>query len=310
MSMTAALGVLIVLFLALSGCASLNAEKIAPPIGEFVETGAARMHALLMGPEDAAAPPVVLIHGASVNLRDMKIALGDPLSKERRVLMIDRPGRGYSERDDNGYRLASQAEAIHGVVRAYGLEDYIVVGQSFGGAVALNYALQYQDEMAGLVLLAPVSHEWPGGVDWYNNVSETPVLGFFLRRLIIPAYGSLAGRDVTDGSFAPNEPPENYYARAGVPLLFRPRDFKANAADIAHLKDEIRKQEDRYGEISVPTAIAAGEADDTVSPRIHAQPLARQIDGATLTMFPDTGHALHHARTEEIVEMIEAVASR
>ncbi|MEZ5892283.1 MAG: alpha/beta fold hydrolase [Parvularculaceae bacterium] len=58
-----------------------------------------------------------------------------------------------------------------------------MVGQSLGGAVALAYALDYQDEMSGLVLLAPVSHEWPGDVAWYNKASGCRVAGFLPPRV-------------------------------------------------------------------------------------------------------------------------------
>lgn len=297
-----------VMLAGLSGCASLNAEKRAPLIGERVDVGGIAMHALTAGPRDSEKPPVVLIHGASVNLRDMKVALGDGLSKDRFVVMVDRPGRGYSERPENAHELKTQAATIKGVVDALGVKNPIIVGQSFGGAVALRYALEYQEEMSGLVLLAPVSHEWPGGVDWHNHAATTPGAGFLFRRLIIPAYGALVAKDAVEASFAPNEPPENYYGRAGVALLFRAGDFKANATDIIHLKDEIRAQQSRYRELAIPVAVATGTSDDTVSPEIHSKTLAEEIDGASLTLFPETGHALHHARSDEIIGLINQIS--
>lgn len=293
----------------LSGCASLNAEKRAPMLGDQIDVDGVRMHVLTQGPRDSAKPPVVLIHGASVNLRDMKIALGDELAADRFVVMIDRPGRGYSERPGEGFRLETQAALIKGAVDALGVERPIIVGQSFGGAVALRYALEYQDTMSGLVLLAPVSHEWPGGVVWYNRAAATPVLGVFFRRLVIPAYGALVAKQAVEASFEPDTPPNDYYERAGVSLLFRARDFKANATDIVHLKDEIRAQQTRYDAIELPVAIATGTSDSTVSPDIHSKTLAKEINGAGLTLLPDTGHALHHAETEAIVEIINAIVS-
>ena len=292
---------------AVSGCASWNAERKAPPIGAFIDVDGERAHVLTAGPRDSAKPPVVLIHGASANLRDMAMSLGEPLSEDRFVVMIDRPGRGYSDRPDDGHELGIQARYIHKALEQLNVEKPIIVGQSLGGAVALSYALQYQDDMSGLVLLAPVSHEWPGGVAWYNNVSGWPVLGFLLRRMVIPIYGGLVAESGIEESFAPDTPPENYYERSGLALLFRAKDFKANASDIAHLKDEIKKQQGRYGEIDLPVAILTGTADTTVSPDIHSKTLAKQIDGAALTLLPDTGHALHHAETAQIIEAINAI---
>ncbi len=304
--------VFVVLFLAVagaSGCATWNAERKAPMVGEWVEVEGERIHAFTAGPRDADKPPVVLIHGASANLLDMKMSLGEPLSRDRFVVMVDRPGRGYSERPKHGYALDVQARIIHGVVQSYGLKNPLIVGQSLGGAVALNYALQYQEEMSGLVLLAPVSHQWPGGIAWYNSASQIPVVGFLLRRLVIPVYGQLAAEDGIEETFLPDAAPENYYQRSGLALLFRPGDFKSNASDIAHLKQEIIRQQDRYGELQLPVAIMTGISDTTVSPEIHSKTLATQIDGATLTLFPDTGHALHHSQTEKIIETIDRLSA-
>ena len=298
---------LIVALTGLSGCATWNAEKTAPMLGAKLDINGKKIHVLDIGPRTSQKPTVILIHGASVNLRDMKIALGDTLASDRRVIMVDRLGRGYSDRPSDGWQLDQQAQYIHGVVEALGVENPVIVGQSFGGAVALSYALQYQDEMSGLVLLAAVSHEWPGGVAWYNSVSNIPGAGFLLRRFVIPAYGQFAAEKGVDESFLPDTAPENYSERVGLPLLFRPKDFRSNASDIYHLKDEIKKQQHRYGELSLPVAIVTGISDTTVSPDIHSKTLAMQVEGATLTLLPDTGHALHHSETDQILKVINAI---
>jgi pimeloyl-ACP methyl ester carboxylesterase len=250
----------------------------------------------------------VLIHGTSVNLRDMKLALGDALSTRHRVVIVDRPGRGYSSRPADGWRLKRQAEILHAALGELGVERPVVVGQSLGGAVALAYALEYQDEMTGLVLLAPVSHEWPGGIAWYNRVSQWPIAGALFRRLVLPIYAPLAANSGVANTFAPDAPPEGYAEATGLALLFRPADFKSNAADIARLKPQVAAMSRRYREIRIPTAILAGASDRTVSPHIHARALARDIPGATLQILPETGHALHHAQTARVAAAIESVA--
>ncbi len=303
-----AAGVLLCVVAGLSGCASWNVERRSPPIGAFIEVEGERLHVVDAGPRDSAKPPVIIIHGASVNLRDVKMSLGDRLAEDRRVIMIDRPGRGYSTRPGDGWRLAVQARLIKAVADTLEVEKPIIVGQSLGGAVALSYGLQYQDEMSGLVLLAAVSHEWPGGIAWYNSVSQVPVLGHLLRRLVIPVYGALAAEDGIEESFHPDEAPENYYERSGLALLFRAKDFRSNAADIAHLKAEIIAQQDRYGSLTLPVAIVTGTEDTTVSPDIHSKTLVTEIDGASLTLLPDTGHALHHSETAAILAIIEGLS--
>lgn len=300
---------LFVLFGGLSGCASLNAERIAPPIGRFADIENEKLHYIDTGELGDDRRAIVLIHGASANLRDMEIALLDELSNEFRVLIVDRPGRGYSTRPDDGYQLGVQASLIKKLSDERGLKDPIVLGQSLGGAVALRYALDYPGDLSALVVLAPVSHEWPGGVVWYNSIAPKPVIGHLLRYLVVPLYGQLVAEGSIEESFAPNDAPEDYYRRSGLPLLFRPGDFKSNATDIANLKAEIIAQQDRYGSIKVPTLIITGEDDTTVSPEIHSRTLQTQIPNVEAHYLPDTGHALQHSRAAFIVAEVKDLAA-
>lgn len=296
--------------LVIGGFASWRAERISPPIGTFVEVDGERLHVLDIGPKNAPEIPVVLIHGASVNLRDMQMALGDGLAATRRVLIVDRPGRGYSTRPTDGWRLDRQASLIHDALARLGVERPIVVGQSFGGAVALRYALEFPDDLSGLVLLAAVSHEWPGDVAWYNKASGWPIVGVLLRRLVIPVYAPLAAKRGVIDSFAPDKAPEGYYEKSGLTLLFRAGDFRNNAADLRHLKSQVIAMSGRYGEIDVPAAIVTGAADPTVSPTLHSAALATVLPDAYYEVIPNTGHALHHAQTAKIIDAINLVSRR
>ncbi|MEO1150246.1 MAG: alpha/beta hydrolase [Pseudomonadota bacterium] len=293
---------IILLLTTLAGCSTWQLERAYPPIGAYVQVDETRLHYVDIGPIDSGKPPIVLVHGASANLKDMKVALGDALSADTRVLIFDRPGRGYSTRPDNGHLVAEQARLIHAGLEKLEIEKPIILGQSFGGIVALSYALQYQDEMAGLVLLAPVSHEWPGGVVWYNQASSVPVLGFLLRRAVVPLYGPLVLPASAEGAFWPRKPPEDYLEETGLALLFRPKDFKSNAADIANLKPQIADMVARYDGLTIPTLIYAGTHDVTVSPTIHSYSLDQQLPNSTLILIEEEGHGLHHTSKAEILE--------
>src|SRR6266481_3294033 len=84
-----------------------------PPIGQFVEVEGIRLHYL----EAGQGPPVVLIHGASGNLLDFKLSIFDALAEKHRVIAIDRPGLGYSERPDGPWCGPDcQARLIHDAV--------------------------------------------------------------------------------------------------------------------------------------------------------------------------------------------------
>ena len=100
-------------FAVVSSWAVVAIERANPPKGRFIEVDGGRLHVVELGAADA--PAVVLLHGASGNLGDMRVALGDVLAARYRVILIDRPGHGWSER--HGGRAdaspARQAALLH-----------------------------------------------------------------------------------------------------------------------------------------------------------------------------------------------------
>ena len=133
-------------------------ERSHPPAGRFVEVAGGRLHLVELGLADATV--VVLLHGASGNLADMRVALGDRLAQRYRVILVDRPGHGWSDRPGGSADAspARQAALIHQALDRIGVARAILVGHSWSGALATAYALAYPDAVAGLVLLAPVTH--------------------------------------------------------------------------------------------------------------------------------------------------------
>jgi len=73
-------------------------QRNYPQQGKSVEVSGATLNVIDLGPRDASGPPIVLIHGASSNLRTMQQPLGDRLVGRHRVILIDRPGHGWSTR--------------------------------------------------------------------------------------------------------------------------------------------------------------------------------------------------------------------
>src|SRR4051812_4733503 len=76
----------------------LLVQRAYPAQGEMIAVSGAMLHVVDIGPRDAAGPPIVMIHGASSNLQTMRRPLGDMLAERHRVILIDRPGHGWSTR--------------------------------------------------------------------------------------------------------------------------------------------------------------------------------------------------------------------
>ncbi len=277
------------------------------PEGQFIDWKGAQLFVRDQGAPDG--PPVLLIHGASAHSSDMQISLVPELTDTHRVVSYDRPALGRSRGWPEGANhLEGQADAAAQVIETLDLEQPVVVGHSYGGSVALRLALDHPDKVNGLVLLGTPSHEWEGGVTWYNYWSAAPLIGPMVNHLVAPVLGPRMAKSGIESVFAPQDPPAEYYDRADIPLVLRPAAFNANAEAMVTLKEDILAQQSLYGWLDMPVVILHGEADDTVAAELHAERMAEQIPDSRLTLLPGMGHMLHHFRQDLIAENIEAIA--
>ncbi len=312
-ALTAGLGLLALLF-GYTQWQSRRIEAEFPPRGQFVEVTGGRLHYLERRPDGLEQATVVLIHGASGNSADMMVPLGDRLvAKGFRVLAFDRPGHGWSDRPGGRADSAPerQAKLIREGLDRLGLRRVIVLGHSLGGVLSSNLALDHADIVSGLVLVAPVTHPWPGGdISWYYTPASMPVVGEIFTELItLPA-----GQATLDAGlrevFAPEPPPPDYDRQTGVALVLRPATFRANAQDVANTFDAVTRQAPRMKDIRVPTAIVTGDSDRIVLTRIHSFGSARDIPQATLILLPNIGHSPHWSAPDAVVSAVEDVAQR
>jgi len=286
-------------------------QRLYPAQGRSIEVAGATLNVVELGPRVAAGPPIVMIHGASSNLEAMRQPLGEMLAKTHRVILIDRPGHGWSERarlDDS--TPAIQGRMIDEALEKLGIGPAILVVHSWAGALGARMALDYPTRVAGLVMLAPVAYPWPGGVGWYNKLVATPVIGRLLAYTVTLPLGYFLTERGARGVFRPQIMPENYVRDTATPLLLRPREFLANARDLVTLKAAVAEQAPRYAEIKAPTVIITGEPDKTVSTNRHSRPFASAVPRTKLIVLSDVGHMVQYAVPELVISEIEAMIGR
>lgn len=281
-------------------------EAAYPASGKVVEVAGHDVHVLTAG---EAGPPVLAIHGASANAREFTWSLAPRLARDHRVLMPDRPGHGHSARPPDAASLGVQARQMAGALDALAPETpAVIVGHSYGGAVALRVALDYPERVRGVVLLAPVTHDWGGGGEaWYNRVAGLPLIGPIFSQAA-PLAGPAAVESGVDNVFDPDTAPDGYLENSAINLLFRPSAFRANARDMTRLRAELMAQQDRYGEIEVPVVIFSGARDRIISPRLHAGRLQHVGANFKLVKLPDQGHMPHHGEGEAVANAIRDLA--
>lgn len=283
-----------------------RAEARWPPQGRFIDHDGVSLHVMEAGAADA--PRLLLIHGASANLRELWRPLASALAEDHRVIAYDRPGMGFSARGRRGaHTLGSQAQCAARVLEQTGSGAALIVGHSLGAAVALRLALDFPQHVAGLVLIAPASHPYPGQPAWWARLSAAPLIGHAFAGLIVPWLGPVLGKAGAANNFAPAPTPKEYWDDAGVGLIFRPRAFRASAKDVAATKAEFAAQAPSYPEIMAPAIIVSAERDKVVSPKRHARALAVDMPAAELVTAPGAGHMPHRLRTDLVLSAIRRV---
>jgi pimeloyl-ACP methyl ester carboxylesterase len=290
-------------------------ERLYPQRGKTVDVIGAALNVVELGPGDAAgrpgSPPVLLLHGASSNLEAMRKPLGELLARHHRVILIDRPGHGWSSRDRVSDSTPEvQARMIEEALTKLKTGPVIVVVHSLAGALGARLALDYPVRVAGLVMLAPVTHPWYGGVGFYNSAVGTPIIGPLLAYTVTLPLGLLLAEKSATAVFAPQAMPENFVKDSATPLLLRPREFLCNARDLVTLKAAVTEQSPRYGDIRAPVTIISGDVDKTVSTVIHSRMFAKAVPGARLIVLPGVGHMIQNAVPDLVVAEIEAMMGR
>lgn len=281
-------------------------EARFPPHGRLLDAEGARTHWREAGAGNGA--PLLLIHGASSNLLELWGPLANEFAPLHHVIAYDRPGMGHSTRARRGAEaLAHQARCAAAVLKEAKAAPAVIVGHSLGAAVALRLALDHPTLVRGLVLIAPASHPYPGQPAWWARLSAMPVLGDLFCGLLVPWLGPMMASASIANNFWPAPTPVDYPEQAGVPLIFRPRAFRASARDVVASKAEFAAQQPRYGELYTPAVVITAEKDRIVSPKRHARALAADLPAAELVIAPDTGHMPHRLRTDLVIAAIRRV---
>jgi pimeloyl-ACP methyl ester carboxylesterase len=286
-------------------------ERLYPPQGKRIAVTGATLNVVELGPPDAAGPPVLLLHGASSNLEAMRKPVGEMLAQRHRVILISRPGHGWSPRD----RAQDSTPDIHARMIADALDKLgtgpvIVVVHSLAGALGARLALDYPQRVAGLVMLAPVTHPWYGGVGFYNRAVTMPLIGPLLAYTVTLPLGWLLADQGARTVFLPQAMPDNFVRDTATPLLLRPREFLANARDLVTLKEAVAEQSPRYSTIRNPVTIISGDDDKTVTTSIHSRMFAGVVPNAKLIVLPGVGHMIQNVVPDLVVSEIESMAGR
>lgn len=253
-------------------------------------------------------PPVVLLHGLASSARTWDL-VAPLLARNFQVIAVDERGHGGSAKPDTGYDLPTFVGDVRGICQALQLDRPTIVGQSWGGHVALQYAAAYPDDVSHLVLVDGGFNDMQSreGVTW--EIAEKQMappdlrmpLPAFVERIrgrLGPAYDESI-RDAILGNFWIDE--------RGVihPHLTRERHMQLAKAIFEH------RPTLAFGKVRCPTLVVPAEPAELLADpdrlrwkrRAVAVADQRLVRGRILWMR-DTPHDIQLHRPEELAVAI------
>ena len=277
----------------------LSPQSARNYFGQFVSVAGLRLHYVSKG----AGRPVVFIHGNPGSHHDYSRTVLSEVARSHRVFAFDRPGHGYSERPNGrGTTVEVQARLLRGAFRKLAIEKPLIVGHSWGGSVALAMALQNENELSGLVLLAPAAFP-SGGSQWWAGLPHVPLLGPVFLKTLTPLIGRRLIRNNLRDAYYP-APVQEEYLQVAERLWTGPGQVKACAHDDRDLNENLSRLSEGYAEIQLPVVIVTGDSDRLLKPVEQAERLHRTIRGSELIRLPRTGHQIQHTHPESVSEAI------
>lgn len=265
----------------------------------FVNVDGARIHFQEFG--DASKPPIVLIHGYTASVYVWKTVAPMLADEGFRVIAIDLIGFGYSEKPRwFDYSIQSQARIVTRFMDRLGIGRAVVVGSSYGGAVASTITLDSPERVEKLVLVDAVinddlrSHPILKMVA-YPGVGEvlTPFLSDSKALMRYRMHGTLAKANhhlITDERIENIRRPL-YAADGHHSLLATSRNWSAN-----HIERDANQ-------INQPTLIIWGDSD-TVIPIKDGYTLNREILNSRFVIFKDCGHVPQEEKSELFTDLV------
>lgn len=258
---------------ALAGLVALDRRRWRPPAakGYVREVAGASMHYL----DEGAGPALLLVHGFAGSTFSWRAVVGE-LAKEFRVIAVDLPGFGLSDRRPGiGYGHERHAERLLALLDLLGIERAAAAGHSMGGAVVQRLAARAPGRVERLVLVGSVSAGEPLEVQRRRRAGRL-AFGLIGAAAVSPTLMYAAGERalrqmVADPRFVTREVVRGYID----PLLIRGTVRAVREMAAEHAREGVID----LARLEVPALVLTGERDIVVPPARAAQ-LAEALPGA------------------------------
>lgn len=283
-------------------------EQLVDEDSRYIEVNGLRVHYKSDGQGE---PVFILLHGFGASVFSWREVM-EPLGRMGTVVAFDRPAFGLTERplswedSQNPYAPQAQVELVVGLMDTLDIDRAILVGNSAGGTVAVDVALEHPHRVAALVLVSPAIYEGGGSPGWIRPLLRTPQvdrLGPLLARQI-----SQRGDAFLDSAW--HEPgritPE---VRAGYRRPLQADNWDRALWELTRASRQ-RNLGHRVADVRTAALVITGD-DDRIVPVESSIRLSEELPGAELVVIPACGHLPQEECPEQFMTAVRAfVGSR
>lgn len=284
-----------------------DAEGTFPPVGRFMKVDGVRLHYIERGRGD----PLVLFHGNGSMLQDFTVSgIVDRLAQNYRVIVFDRPGFGYSSRPRRLWTPRAYARLFAKALTLLGVRDALVLGHSWGTLIALALALEEPALVRGLVLLSGYYYPTARADVVLFSSPAIPVIGDIMRHTVSPLIAKALLPKLIRKIFAPAPVPKRFEEHFPKAMVLRPLQLRAASEDTALMIPAAMDLQNHYAEVTAPTVIVAGDADEIVDTHRQSERLQDDLPNSVFMALPGVGHMVQHLDPDAVVQAVDGAALR
>ncbi len=248
---------------------------------------------------------ILLLHGLGSNAGFWRYNIPE-LAKKYRVIAIDLPGYGKSEKGNYSYSMSFFSDEIKKFVDKLNINNFVLIGHSMGGQIAITFTLKYPDKINKLILISPA------GIESFNKTQSNILANY----LTVDAIKSLDEKGIEINI------KNNFYKwNSKVNWLIKERTELKNSNDFDGYANAVVKSvkgmlseptSQKLKNLSVSTLIIFGTNDNLIpnkyfhnlKPAAIFSTAAQQIKNCKLQPVNDAGHLVYIEKAKEVNKII------
>lgn len=268
--------------------------------GKFIEIDGVKTYAA----EKGKGEDIIFINGLAASIYTWRKVFYE-ISRDFHVYAIDFKGTGFSEKPKAGYSIDSFTSQILGLMKHYNIHKAVLVGNSLGGEVVLNFTIKHPEKVRKLVLIDSAGYQ--------KNKEVTRFLvklsRFKLTHKLLDNYISKksAKKIIKWATFK-----DEIIDEAMIEGYYKPMKTKGGVRAFIELIKNLSYTEfdyDKVKNIKTPTLIIWGKEDKWI-PVSDAYRFHKDIESSKLVILENCGHGPQEEKPEEVIRLIKDFASK